>query len=180
MCFVGRNALYSIKVIFLEKASLFLACFIFFFFSQTSFSLFLDIQSQSSAQTAMWTLEAIMCQKSKPKRRRHLKLGTQFVLVQGYTLSAITSSIGLWLISMVLNISVLLFSINCRCLVEPGTENEVSKCSFPACMELRRLSVRNKKPFDCKHLVMARDTILGDSLRRYLNILQLWRRTPSL
>ena len=122
----------------------------------------------------MLTLEASMCQKSQSRRKQSL-LGIQFASVQGCIRSAITSSIGLCLILVLVNMCDLLFSIKCRCLVEPGTENEVSKCSYPTCMEIRRLSVRNNKPFDCKHLLMARDTILSDSLRRYLTILQLWK-----
>ena len=153
----------------LHKVSL--VC-LFQLFSQTSFTLFLDIQSQSSAQSAMQTLEGIMHRRSQAQRRKPPLLGTQFASVQGCIRSAITNSIGLWLLLMPLSISVLLFSINCRCLVEPGTENEVSKCSYPNCMENRRLSVRNNTSFDCKHLVMARDTILGDSLGRYETILQ--------
>ena len=57
-------------------------------------------------------------------------------------------------------------SLHYRCLVEPGDDEVVSKCSFPGCMENRRLAILNREEFTCKHLSALKKSMLDGSVQR--------------
>ena len=65
-----------------------------------------------------------------------------------------------------------------RCMVEPGNDTSVSKCSFATCMANRQLSVKNNTPFSCKHLDDVLESLDAGTVERYehfnLTGLQCW------
>ena len=50
--------------------------------------------------------------------------------------------------------------------MQPGIGDIVSMCSYPECMQKRRLAVRNQHKFNCKHLSIAKESNDANTVER--------------